>query len=114
MSTHTRTDSRRGRREQRDVEREARRARLRVLLTRADRGVLSPEEAARLRADVEAEVAECDTHRRSAGGQQAAATRLLRRVEAAEQCIAETEAERDQYAAQAGALRGHMAMAGRR
>jgi len=37
MNTRTRTDSRRGRREQRD----ARRARLRVLLSRADRGVLT-------------------------------------------------------------------------
>ncbi|EPH40351.1 hypothetical protein ABT390_13600 [Streptomyces aurantiacus] len=114
MNTHARTDSRRGRREQRDSQREARRARLHVLLTRADRGVLTAEEAARLRADVEAEVAECDTYRRSAGGQQAAAMRLLRRVEAAEQCIAETEVERDEYAAKAEDLRGHTAMAGRR
>lgn len=114
MNTRTRTDSRRGRREQREVERDARRSRLRVLLARADRGVLTPEESALLRGDVEAEITECDTHRRSAGGQQAAAMRLHSRIEAAEQCIAETEAERDRYAAEAEALRPHAAEEGRR
>lgn len=75
MNTRTRADSRRGRREQREVERDARHARLRILLARADRGVLTPKESALLRGDVEAEITECDTHRRSAGGQQAAAMR---------------------------------------
>ncbi|MEV8055167.1 hypothetical protein AB0P37_01220 [Streptomyces antimycoticus] len=114
MNTRTRTDSRRGRRERREVERDARRSRLRVLLSRADRGVLTPEESALLRGDVEAEMAECDTHRRIAGGQQAAAMRLHRRIEAAEQCVAETEAERDQYAAEAEALRPYAIEEGRR
>ncbi|WP_208653286.1 hypothetical protein, partial [Streptomyces rhizosphaericus] len=114
MNTRIRTDSRRGRRERREVERDARRSRLRVLLTRADRGVLTPEESALLRSDVEAEIAECDTHRRIAGGQQAAAMRLHRRIEAAEQCITETEAERDRYAAEAEALRPYVIEEGRR
>lgn len=98
MNTHTRTDSRRGRTAARDAERETRRARFRLVLARADRGVLAPEDSAQLRADVEAEVAESDTHRRSAGGQQAAAMRLHNRIEAAEQCITETEADRDAHA----------------
>ncbi|MEL3944483.1 hypothetical protein [Streptomyces sp. LNU-CPARS28] len=102
---HTRTDSRRGRIAARETERDARRDRLRLFLARADRGVLTPEDCAALRRDVEAEIAECDTHRRSAGGQQAAAMRLHRRIAAAEQCLVETEAERDQYATEAEALR---------
>ncbi|TBO59880.1 hypothetical protein EYS09_09685 [Streptomyces kasugaensis] len=113
MNARTRIDSRRGRREQRKVERDTRRARLRVLLSRADRGVLTPEESALLRGDIEAEIAEGDTHRRSAGGQQAAAMRLHKRIEAAEQCLVETEAERDRYAAAAEALHPH-AVEGRR
>ncbi|MCT9090603.1 hypothetical protein N4G70_17320 [Streptomyces sp. ASQP_92] len=103
--TRTRTDSRRGRIAAREDEREQRRTRLRLFLARADRGVLSPEDCTALRGDVEAEVAESDTHRRSAGGQQAAAMRLHRRIAAAEQCLVETETERDQYATEAEALR---------
>ncbi|MFI6055520.1 hypothetical protein ACIBCO_36220 [Streptomyces violascens] len=100
MTTHTRTraDSRRGRIATREAEREQRRTRFRLFLARADRGVLSPEDSAQFRGDVETEVAEADTHRRSAGGHQAAAMRLHATLAAAEQCIAETEADRDRYA----------------
>ncbi|MEV5567579.1 hypothetical protein AB0L54_32695 [Streptomyces sp. NPDC052196] len=107
--TRTRTDSRRGRIATRETDRDERRNRLRLFLARADRGVLTPEDCTALRADVEAEVAESDTHRRSAGGQQAAAMRLHRTLAAAEQCISETEAERDQYAAEAATLRTQLA-----
>ncbi|WKX70032.1 hypothetical protein [Streptomyces sp. XD-27] len=105
MTTPAHMSSRRDRRATREAERNARRERIRILLARADRGVLTAEDAAQLRGDVEAEVTECDTHRRSAGGQQAAAMRLHRRVEAAEQAIVELEAERDSVARDAaGAL----------
>ncbi|WP_432110800.1 hypothetical protein [Streptomyces sp. YPW6] len=108
-TTRARTDSRRGRIAARETDRDERRTRFRLFLSRADRGVLTPEDCAQFRGDVEAEVAECDTHRRSAGGQQAAAMRLHRRIEAAEQAIVETEAERDRYAAQVAALRQQIA-----
>ncbi|MDV9190476.1 hypothetical protein R6L23_20025 [Streptomyces sp. SR27] len=104
-NTPTRTRSRRGRSDAREAVREDRRRATRVLLARADRGVLGPEDSARLRQLVEAEIADCDNFRRSAGGQQAAALRLRHRVAAAEQAIVETEAERDQYATEAEALR---------
>ncbi|MGW7413415.1 hypothetical protein [Streptomyces sp. NPDC054863] len=91
-----RIDSRRGRTAHRDAARDERRARLRLLLARVDRGVLTPEDCAALRGEVEAEVAESDTYRRSATGQQAAAMRLHHRIEAAEQALVETEAERDE------------------
>ncbi|MFJ8334593.1 hypothetical protein [Streptomyces sp. NPDC094437] len=100
MNTRTRTDSRRGRTIAREAERDARRDRVRLLLARANRGVLAPEDCAQLRADVEAEVADSDTYRRSAGGQQAAAMRLHQRIEAAEDAIREIEAERDEVRAQ--------------
>ncbi|GGY65521.1 hypothetical protein [Streptomyces xanthochromogenes] len=106
--TRTRTDSRRGRIAARETERDARRARLRLLLARADRGVLSPEDCAALRADIEAEVVECDTHRRSAGGQQAAAMRLHHTLTAAEDAIREIETERDEHATEAAALRAQL------
>ncbi|MEU2393988.1 hypothetical protein [Streptomyces sp. NPDC007369] len=96
-NAHTRTDSRRGRVLVRELTRDARRERFRLLLARADRGVLTPEDTAALRGDVEAEVAECDTHRRSAGGQQAASMRLHKRIKAAEQALVETEADRDEH-----------------
>ncbi|MER5934116.1 hypothetical protein [Streptomyces sp. NPDC002054] len=105
LHARTRTDSRRGRVLVRELTREARRERFLLLLARADRGVLTPEDCAALRADVEAEVAESDTHRRSAGGQQAAAMRLHKRIEAAEQALVETEADRDLALAEAEALR---------
>ncbi|MFF0744197.1 hypothetical protein ACFYVL_27745 [Streptomyces sp. NPDC004111] len=94
-----RTESRRARAAHRDAARDERRARLRLLLARADRGVLTPEDCAALRAEVEAEVAESDTYRRSATGQQAAAMRLHHRIAAAEQALVETETERDQVLA---------------
>ncbi|MFD8546811.1 hypothetical protein [Streptomyces sp. NPDC059649] len=97
--TRTRSDSRRGRRELRDAERAARREGLRLLLARADRGVLTPEDSAALRGYVEAEVAECETFRRSASGQQVAAMRLHRTLAAANECLVETESDRDRYAA---------------
>lgn len=100
MNTHTRADTRRGRTATRDAERAARRERFRLLLAHADRGVLTAEDCAQLRSDIEAEVAESDTHRRSAGGQQAAAMRLHKRIAAAEKCITEVEAERDEIRAQ--------------
>lgn len=103
MNNRTRSESRRGRTIARDAERDARRDRFRLVLTRADRGVLTPEDCAQLRADVEAEVAESDTHRRSAGGQQAAAMRLHKQIEAAEDAIREIEAERDDLLTQLGA-----------
>ncbi|MFI0737858.1 hypothetical protein ACH4PU_07085 [Streptomyces sp. NPDC021100] len=105
LHARTRTDSRRGRVLVREVTREARRERFRLFLARADRGVLTPEDCAALRADIEAEVAESDTHRRSAGGQQAAAMRLHTRIEAAEQALVETEADRDRALAEVEALR---------
>ncbi|WP_406321019.1 hypothetical protein [Streptomyces sp. NBC_00519] len=104
MNHRTRADSRRGRIAVREADRDARRDRFRLLLARADRGVLSAEDRAQLRGDIEAEVAECDTFRRSAGGQQAAAMRLRNRVEAAEQAIVEAEAERDRHAGAATEL----------
>ncbi|MEU2746658.1 hypothetical protein ABZ613_10200 [Streptomyces collinus] len=97
--TRTRSDSRRGRRELREAERTARREGLRLLLARADRGVLTPEDSAALRGHIEAEVAECETFRRSAGGQQVAAMRLHHTLAAADECLVETEADRDRYAA---------------
>ncbi|MFC5214294.1 hypothetical protein [Streptomyces coerulescens] len=107
MTTNTlpRIRSRRGRSDAREAVRHERRTALRVLLARADRGVLGPEDTARLRQLVEAEIADCDNFRRSAGGQQAAALRLTHRIAAAEQAIVEAEAERDEYAAEVEALR---------
>jgi hypothetical protein len=104
-NTRTRTRSRRGRTAAREGVRDERRQAMRVLLARADRGALAPAEAVKLRALVEAEVAECETFRRSASGQQTAALRLRHRIDAAEQAMREIEAERDHYAAAAEALR---------
>ncbi|KOX16565.1 MULTISPECIES: hypothetical protein [unclassified Streptomyces] len=116
MTRHARTraDSRRGRTLLRDLSRDERRARFLLLLARADRGVLTPEDCAQLRLDIEAEVSESDTHRRSAAGQQAAAMRLHSRIEAAEQALVETESDRDQAAAEAEHLRQQLAVGGQR
>ncbi|WP_424861381.1 hypothetical protein [Streptomyces sp. MMS24-I29] len=103
-TTRTRIRSRHGRSEARAAVRDERRVGIRVLLGRADRGVLSAPEAARLRRLVEAEIADCDNFRASAGGQQAAALRLHHRIAAAEQAIVETEADRDQLAGEVKAL----------
>ncbi|MEU5302238.1 hypothetical protein ACH4YO_23785 [Streptomyces noursei] len=111
MTTRTRFDSRRGRIAAREAERDARRERFRLFLARVDRGVLTAADSAHLRGDVEAEVAECDTFRRSAGGQQAAAMRLHKRVEAAEQAISEAEAERDRHAEAATELAERLTVA---
>ncbi|MGW1762772.1 hypothetical protein ACWCQL_01545 [Streptomyces sp. NPDC002073] len=101
----TRTRSRRSRTDAREAIRDERRAAIRVLLAHADRGVLGPEDTARLRQLVEAEISDGDAFRRAAGGQQAAALRLTHRVAAAEQAIVEVETERDRYAAEVEALR---------
>ncbi|MFF4738798.1 hypothetical protein ACFY2W_23375 [Streptomyces sp. NPDC001262] len=90
--------SRRSRAIDRELARIRRREILAVLLSRAERGVLLPDEARLLRADVEAEIADSDRARRSVGGQTAAVRRLHARVEAAEQAIVEAEAERDRLA----------------
>lgn len=78
--------------------RTTRREALLVLLSRAERGALAPAEATLLRSTVEAELADADTARRSAGGQQAANRRAQQRIGAAEQVIREIEAERDDLA----------------
>lgn len=75
----------------RDHARNERRKSLDVLLDRADRGGLSPAEAALLRSLVRAEIAESDAARRAAGGQQAAVRREQQRVAAAEAAIVEAE-----------------------
>ncbi|MFG3118680.1 hypothetical protein ACGF4C_30455 [Streptomyces sp. NPDC048197] len=87
----TTRSNRRARTAEREQSRTARRDSLAVLLSRAERGVLSPAEAALLRTTVEAELAEGDTARRSAGGQQAAVRRMQQRLDAAEQAIVEAE-----------------------
>ncbi|ARX85649.1 hypothetical protein SMD44_05113 [Streptomyces alboflavus] len=112
MNRRTHADSRRGLIAAREAGRDARRDRFRLLLARAERGALSAEDCAQLRGDVEAEVAECNAFRRSAGGQQAAAMRLHNRVEAAEQAIVEAEAERDQHAEAVTELAERLAAAG--
>ncbi|MEV6395571.1 hypothetical protein AB0M39_12465 [Streptomyces sp. NPDC051907] len=104
MNHNTRTRSRRGRAATREAVRNHRRDALRLLLARASRGALTPGDATRLRDLAEAEIAECDTLRRSAAGQQTAALRLRHRVDAAEQTMREIEAERDRYAAEVEAL----------
>ncbi|MFI1182595.1 hypothetical protein ACH4UT_23990 [Streptomyces sp. NPDC020799] len=77
----------------RELGRTRRRASLAVLLARVDR--LLPAEADLLRAMVDAEIAEGDRARRTAGGYTAAVRRLHARVEAAEAAIVEAEADRD-------------------
>ncbi|MDT3395577.1 hypothetical protein RKE29_02745 [Streptomyces sp. B1866] len=89
--------------------RAARRASLAALLDLADRGTLRTADAAALREHVEAELAEGDKARRGAVGQQAAARRLLRRIDAAEQAIIETEADRDRLQRQLDERRQHPA-----
>ncbi|MFF3653368.1 hypothetical protein ACFYXV_32630 [Streptomyces sp. NPDC002181] len=106
MNHTTRTRSRRGRTATREGVREQRRAALRLLLARADRGALTPGDATQLRALAEAEIADCDRFRQSAGGQQTAALKLRHRIDAAEQAMQEIETERDTYAAEVEALRG--------
>lgn len=86
--------SRRTRAADREAGRTRRRLVLGVLLARAER--LLPAEADVLRSLVEAEIADADQARRTAGGQTAAVRRAHHRVEAAEQAIVETEADRDQ------------------
>lgn len=93
MSTTRRAPKRKRvqRRIENDQLRTARRDSLSILLSRAQRGVLSRDEAALLRTHVETELAEADATRQSERGQQRAMDRERRRVEAAEQAIAELE-----------------------
>jgi hypothetical protein len=83
---------------ERDALRTARRDAANILLSRAQRGVLSKPDADQLRAIVEAEFALADQTRASAGGQQIALQREQRRAEAAEHAIREAEQERDEAA----------------
>ncbi|MFI0739326.1 hypothetical protein ACH4PU_14740 [Streptomyces sp. NPDC021100] len=83
--------SRRQRAADRALARDRRREILAVLLSRAERAVLLPDEARLLRATVETEIADGDRARRSAAGQTAAVRRLHTRVVAAEAAIVEAE-----------------------
>lgn len=84
------------RRDENDQMRTARRDSLTVLLARLARGIApTPDEAALLRAAVEAEIREGDAARASERGQQRAMDRERERVAAAEAAIVELEAERD-------------------
>lgn len=76
------------RRAETDILRTARRDSLLVLLSRAQRGVLTRDEAALLRTHVEAEVVEGDAARAGERGQQRAMERARQRVEAAERELA--------------------------
>ncbi|MEU3097194.1 hypothetical protein ABZ690_21030 [Streptomyces sp. NPDC006967] len=80
------------RRAENDAMRTARRDSLAVLLSRAQRGVpLTADEAALLRAAVEAEIREGDAARQAERGQQRAADRERERATAAEAAIVEAE-----------------------
>ncbi|MFJ8900014.1 hypothetical protein [Streptomyces sp. NPDC102370] len=84
------------RRAENDQMRTARRDSLAVLLSRAQRNVpLTADEAALLRAAVEAEIREGDAARQAERGQQRAADRERERATAAEAAIVEAEDERD-------------------
>ncbi|MEU1082329.1 hypothetical protein ABZ368_19270 [Streptomyces sp. NPDC005908] len=84
------------RRAENDQMRTARRDSLAVLLSRAQLAVpLTADEAALLRAAIEAEIREGDAARQAERGQQRAADRERERVTAAEAAIRELEAERD-------------------
>ncbi|WND36941.1 hypothetical protein RI578_22805 [Streptomyces sp. BB1-1-1] len=93
MSTTRRAPKRKRDRRRAETEqlRTARRDTLSILLSRAQRGVLSRDEGALLRTHVEAELADGDTARASERGQQRAMERHRQRVEAAEATIAELE-----------------------
>ncbi|MFE7782056.1 hypothetical protein [Streptomyces nigrescens] len=78
-------------RKERDALRTARRDALLILLSRAQRGVLTRPEAEQLRVHVEAELALADQTRASAGGQQAAQQRTAHQLEAAHEAIREAE-----------------------
>ncbi|MGA5084075.1 hypothetical protein [Streptomyces pseudogriseolus] len=88
------------RRAENDQMRTARRDSLAVLLSRAQRGVpLTVDEAALLRAAVEAEVREGDAARQAERGQQRAADRERERATAAEAAIVEAEADAERFKA---------------
>lgn len=107
------------RRAENDQMRTARRDSLAVLLSRAQRGVpLTADEAALLRAAVEAEIRESDAARQAERGQQRAADRERERVTAAEAAIveaeqraAQAETERDSIDLEAGAAHIQLAAA---
>lgn len=92
--------------------RSVRREALLALVDRAGRSVLTRAEADRLRCLVEAEFAESDTDRRRARGHQNAVYRTLRRLDAAEQAIRETESDRDHLAEVVEKLRAEHTAAG--
>src|SRR5690606_31764543 len=80
------------RRDENDQMRTARRDSLTVLLARLARGIApTPDEAALLRAAVEAEIREGDAARTSERGQQRAMEQQRQRVDAAEAAIVEAE-----------------------
>nr|WTB07413.1 hypothetical protein OG546_26250 [Streptomyces antimycoticus] len=93
------------RRTETETLRTARRDTLSILLSRAQRGVLSRDEAALLRTHVEAELAEGDAARASERGQQRAMERHRQRVEAAEDAIREAEQRAEQAARDLAAIR---------
>ncbi|MEU7163124.1 hypothetical protein AB0A70_00490 [Streptomyces morookaense] len=105
--------SRRSRAIDRELARTRRREILGVLLSRAERGVLLADEARLLRASVEAEIAEHERARRTAGGYSAAVRRLHAKVEAADAAIVETEAERDRLARDIATLHDGLNIAAR-
>ncbi|MEU8721494.1 hypothetical protein [Streptomyces antimycoticus] len=93
MSTTRRAPKRKRNKRRAETEqmRTTRRDTLSILLSRAQRGVLSRDEAALLRTHVEAELAEGDAARASERGQQRAMERNRQRVEAADAAIVEAE-----------------------
>ncbi|MBP0456235.1 hypothetical protein [Streptomyces montanisoli] len=92
------------RRAETDQLRTARRDALLVLLARAQRRVLSPDEAGLLRTHVDTELAEGDHARASERGQQRAMDRQRQRVEAAEVAIVEAEQRAEQAERQVAIL----------
>jgi hypothetical protein len=102
------------RRAENDALRTARRDTIGILLSRAQRGVLSADEAALLRTHVEAEIAEGNAARASERGQQRAMEKQRQRVEAAEQAITELEAAVEQAEQRADCYRAAWRSARRR
>ncbi|MFB7461698.1 hypothetical protein [Streptomyces sp. NPDC056188] len=92
------------RRTENDALRTARRDALAILLSRAQRGVLTPDDAALLRTHVEATLTEADAAREGERGQQRAMEQHRQRVEAAEDAIREAEQRAEQAERQVGIL----------
>ncbi|MFE7115476.1 hypothetical protein ACFU99_08650 [Streptomyces sp. NPDC057654] len=81
-------------RREREELRTARRDSLLVLMSRAERGVLTRPEAAQLRQHVEAELTLADQTRASASGQRAANQRMRAQLDAAHAAVVEAEGDR--------------------